>query len=416
MTERYNPRVTTMEDGLAAGRALEQKHAEQVFDTVEDILAHKGDFYDEFRGAIAPPIYQTSLYVWPTATNNVEDHPYVWTRLGNPTQNLAEEKIAALEGAEAAIVTASGMGAISAGILHFIENGCHVVMVASSYGPAYQYITKYLAKKCGVTVTLVTGTCLDEIEAAIRPETTLIYLESPSSTVFRLQDIGEVAKIAKSRGIGTVIDSTYATPLHCNPIKHGIDISVHTASKYLAGHSDVVAGAIACSREIADSIRSNELAMHGACLDPFAAWLLVRGMRTLKVRLDQHGANAMKIARYLENSPKIKKVFYPGLESDPQYDLFKKYFTGTNGLISFIPNGTDHQITDFFMSLRMFQYGCSWGGYESLVIPETVGMTDEEAAARDLETGIVRIHVGIEHVDTLIADLEQALQHIPEIA
>lgn len=202
--------------------------------------------------------------------------------------------------------------------------------------------------------------------------------------------------------------------MHCNPLKYGIDIVVHTASKYLAGHSDVVAGAIACSREIADSIRDYELAMHGACLDPFAAWLVVRGMRTLKVRLDQHGANAMKIAKYLESHKKIKKVFYPGLESDPQHDLFKKYFTGTNGLLSFIPNGTDRQIADFCFSLEMFQYGCSWGGYESLVIPETVGYTQEELDAQDLEGGIVRIHVGIENVDTLIADLEQALERIPE--
>lgn len=415
MQERYDPRAKTMEDCKAAGEALYKKQAEDVYDTVEDILMHKGDRYDEFGGTLSPPIYQTSLFVWPTPGNNVADHPYIWTRIGNPTQGLAEEKIAALEGGEAAVVTASGMAAISSAILHFVEHGSHIVMVASSYGPAYRYITQYLIKKCGITFTLVTGSSLPEVEEAIRPETTLIYLESPSSVVFRLQDLGAIADIAKRHGVGTVIDSTYATPLHCNPLEHGIDIVVHTASKYLSGHSDVVAGVVVSNKEIADSIRNNELQYHGACLDPMAAWLLIRGMRTLKVRLDQHGKNAMKIARFLEGNKKIKKVFYPGLESDPQYDLFQKYFTGTNGLISFIPNGTDRQITDFFQALTMFQYGCSWGGYESLVVPETVGITDEEATLRDLEPGIIRIHVGLEHVDTLIADLEQALAHIPDI-
>ena len=228
------------------------------YTTPEDICAHVGDEYAKFGGAIVPPIFQNSLFVQPTDVNGVQTNEYVYTRVANPTTDIAERKIAALEGGDGALVFSAGMGAISSAILHFVKATCHIVLVGTSYGPTMTFIRSYLAGKFGVTYTLVVGNCVKEIEAAIQPETTLIYLESPSSGVFLMQDLDAIAAIAKARGIGTVIDNSYATPIHQQPLKHGIDIVVHTASKYLGGHSDIVAGALAANREIIESIQHNE--------------------------------------------------------------------------------------------------------------------------------------------------------------
>ncbi|MBQ2709514.1 MAG: PLP-dependent transferase, partial [Clostridia bacterium] len=360
---------------------------------------HLGDEYGKFSGAIVPPIFQNSLFVNPTEVNGVEPHGYGYTRVSNPTIDIAERKIAALEGADGALCFSSGMAAISSAVLHFVRPGCHVVMVASSYGGTNGLIKGYLHDRMGVEFTLVEGASNEEIEAAIRPETKLIYVESPSSLVFRMQDLEAVAAMAKSRGIGTVIDNTYATPIHQQPLKYGIDIVCHTASKYMGGHSDIVAGAIAARREIIESIQNNERSLLGSNMDPHQAWLLIRGLRTLPLRLKQHAENAAKVAEYLENHPKVRRVFYPGSATYTQPELFNKYLSGRNGLMSFEPNGNAEQIQAFVGALHYFQNGCSWGGFESLAI--YVG-TPERG-------NLIRIHVGLESVDTLLADLAQAL-------
>ena len=367
----------------------------------EDICAHLGDEYGRFEGAIVPPIFQNSLFVLPTETNGVEPHGHVYTRVSNPTTDIAERKIAALEGADGALCFSSGMGAISAAIMHFVKANCHVVLINTAYSNTTQMITDYLGK-FGVTYTLVGGDSLEEIKAAVRPETTLIYLESPSTAIFRLQDLEAIAAFAKEKGIGTVIDNTYATPLHQNPLKHGIDIVCHTASKYLGGHSDIVAGAVAARREIIESIQNNERHLFGSIMDPHQAWLLIRGLRTLPLRLKQHGENARKVADFLENHPKVKKLFWPGSASYDQPELYEKYISGVNGLMSFVTTGTEEQVKSFLGSLHYFQYGCSWGGFESLCI--YLG-GDDKVTPKNL----VRIHVGLEDPDTLIADLSAAL-------
>jgi cystathionine beta-lyase/cystathionine gamma-synthase len=226
-----------------------------------------------------------------------------------------------------------------------------------------------------------------------------------------MQDIAAVAALAKSRGIGTCIDNSYATPLHQQPLAHGVDIVVHTASKYLGGHSDIVAGALAARREIIESIQKNERELLGGIMDPHQAWLLVRGIRTLPVRLRQHGEGGKKVAAFLEKHPKIKKVFYPGSETYDQKVLFDRYLTGTNGLIAFIPNGNDEQILRFVGSLRHFQRGVSWGGFESLI---TTIAYNEDAARCGIPQHLVRIHVGLDDVNTLIADLEAGLALLPD--
>lgn len=382
------------------------------YKTKSDIVTHVGDEYAEFMGAIVPPIFQNSLFLKPTPYNGIpEDNEFVYTRVNNPTIDIAERKIAALECAEAAACFSSGMGAISAAIMHFVKKDCHIIAPHTIYGPTRTFITKYLAEKFGVTHTFVHGSDLEEIKAAIRPETTLIYLESPSSLVLYMQDIEEIAKIAKEHGIGTAIDNTYATPLHLNPYTYGIDLVCHTASKYMGGHSDIVAGVVAGSKEMIEQIAHEERELLGSCMDPHQAWLLIRGLRTMPVRVKAHGESGLKVAKWLEQQPCVKQVFYPGLDSHPQKELVDKYLKGgLNGLIGFVYDGTAEQAREFMYSLKMFQYGVSWGGFESLVAPGSVGLTDEEAAAIGMPANVIRIHVGLEDVDTLIADLAQAFE------
>lgn len=382
------------------------------YKTKSDIVTHVGDEYAEFMGAIVPPIFQNSLFLKPTPYNGIpEDNEFVYTRVNNPTIDIAERKIAALECAEAAACFSSGMGAISAAIMHFVKKDCHIIAPHTIYGPTRTFITKYLAEKFGVTHTFVHGSDLEEIKAAIRPETTLIYLESPSSLVLYMQDIEEIAKIAKEHGIGTAIDNTYATPLHQNPYTYGIDLVCHTASKYMGGHSDIVAGVVAGSKEMIEQIAHEERELLGSCMDPHQAWLLIRGLRTMPVRVKAHGESGLKVAKWLDQQPCVKQVFYPGLDSHPQKELVDKYLKGgLNGLIGFVYDGTAEQAREFMYSLKMFQYGVSWGGFESLVAPGSVGLTDEEAAAIGMPANVIRIHVGLEDVDTLIADLAQAFE------
>ena len=382
------------------------------YKTKSDIVTHVGDEYAEFMGAIVPPIFQNSLFLKPTPYNGIpEDNEFVYTRVNNPTIDIAERKIAALECAEAAACFSSGMGAISAAIMHFVKKDCHIIAPHTIYGPTRTFITKYLAEKFGVTHTFVHGSDLEEIKAAICPETTLIYLESPSSLVLYMQDIEEIAKIAKEHGIGTSIDNTYATPLHQNPYTYGIDLVCHTASKYMGGHSDIVAGVVAGSKEMIEQIAHEERELLGSCMDPHQAWLLIRGLRTMPVRVKAHGESGLKVAKWLEQQPCVKQVFYPGLDSHPQKELVDKYLKGgLNGLIGFVYDGTAEQAREFMYSLKMFQYGVSWGGFESLVAPGSVGLTDEEAAAIGMPANVIRIHVGLEDVDTLIADLAQAFE------
>jgi cystathionine beta-lyase/cystathionine gamma-synthase len=379
--------------------------------TPEDICAHLGDDYARFEGAIVPPIFQDSLFVCPTAVNGVTQQTNVYTRVSNPTTEIAERKIAALEGGDGALCFSSGMGAISSAIMHCVSANCHVILLDTAYGCTLDFIKNYLHAKFNVEYTLVHGDSIDELKAAVRPNTKMIYLESPSSFVFRMQDLEAVAALAHEHGILTVIDNTYATPLHQQPLKHGIDIVCHTASKYMGGHSDIVAGVLVANREIIGSIQGRERSLLGSNMDPHQAWLLTRGLRTLPVRMKAHAASARKVVEFLESNPKIKKVFYPGSDTYDQKELFDKYMTGMNGLISFVPNGNAEQMRAFQQSLHCFQNGCSWGGFESLCV--MIGGNDDTRAAGQPDN-LIRIHVGLENVDTLIADLKQGLENIPD--
>ena len=384
------------------------REQDRKYTTPEDICEHVGDDYNSWFGAVNPPVFQTTLF-----SRTEQPQQYVYTRVSNPTTEVAERKIAALEGADGAICFGAGMGAITAAIMHYIRRDSHIVMVTTSYVDALRFAGQYLAEKCGVTITRVPGNSPEEIEAAIQPNTSLIYLESPSSTVYKMQDLEAIAAIARGRGIGTVIDNTYATPLYQQPLKWGIDISVHTVSKYLCGHSSVVGGVLCARKEIIEAVQNNERALYGSLLSPMDSYLLTLGLRTLPERMQRHGENGRAVARFLENHPKVERVFYPGSDTYPQKELFAKYMSGTTGLISFVPRGTAEQVNGCIRSLHSFLEGCSWGGFESIVSGKTVGGDPERCRQDDLVPNIVRIHVGLENVNTLIADLDQALNQIP---
>lgn len=370
---------------------------DKTYRTAEDICAHVGDEYERFNGAIVPPLYQNSLFVHQTEVNGVTESGYDYSRVSNPTLEIAERKIAALEGADGALCFATGMAAISAAILHFTHSGSHIVMVDSAYGGAKGTVG-YLQSRFGIDVTFVDGRDLDEIRRAVLPNTSLIYVESPSSLVFRMQDIEAIAELARERGIGTIMDNTYSTPINQQPLRYGIDVVVHSVTKYMGGHSDLVGGAVVSRREIIQAIQNEERNLICGTMDAHQSWLLTRGLRTLPVRLRRHAENAAVVVEFLEAHPMVKKVYCPGSRTYEQPELFEKYMTGRNGLFSIEINGTAEQAQQFASRLHYFQNGCSWGGFESLAL--YLGGTDGT---------LVRLHVGLEDPNTLISDLSHAL-------
>jgi cystathionine gamma-lyase len=281
-------------------------------------------------------------------------------------------------------------------------------MVSSAYGPAKTFAGKYL-DRFGVEVTFVKGDDVEEFRKAIKPNTKLIYLESPSSLIFVMQDLKAIAELAREHGIATVIDNTWATPIYQNPLKFGIDMVVHSATKYLGGHSDIVAGVLIGRAEAMDKIRDYERGLFGANMDPHQAWLLIRGLRTLPLRLKQHAENALKVAKYLEQHPKVERVIYPALESHPQYQLGKQQMSGYSGLFSIVLEGGSKNAPKLIKELKYFQVGPSWGGFESLISGVGVGLDEAASKATGIPQGLIRVSIGLENADSLIEDFETVL-------
>ncbi|MGL5722542.1 MAG: trans-sulfuration enzyme family protein [Brevinema sp.] len=379
-------------------------------------------FNENNPGPVVPPIYQNSLFTFDSweAIDRAFDDPVgqsIYTRGNNPSVTLVEEKIAMICGGEKAKLFASGMGAISSAIFHFVKTGDHIISVKNVYGPANNFMSVFLKEKCGIETTFVDGKDVNDFKDALRPNTKLIYLETPSSAVFSLQDLTAVADLAKSKGIKTIVDNTWATPIFQKPLDLGIDMEVHSCSKYLGGHSDIVAGVAIGKEADISSIFLKEAAWLGAKMAPMEAWLILRSLRTLPIRMKQHQANALKVANFLNNHPKISHVAYPGLESYPQRELAQKQMTGFSGLMSFTINSDKlDQIKTFVNSLNYFKIGVSWGGHESLIYAPAISylkeMTKEQFDAMKISLGLMRISVGLEDPDDLIADIENALTHI----
>ena len=376
--------------------------------TKEQICTHYADDPSRYMGAVNPPIFQTSLFTECEGNEAGKEGRWAYTRVSNPTTDIVERKIAALENGEACIAFSSGMGAITAAIMHYMKKDCHVVAVASAYGPTKNFLEKYLSR-FGVTVTWITGNDVQEIEDAIQPNTTLIYLESPSSMLFIVQDLKAIADIAKRHGCGTVIDNSYCTPIFQNPIDFGIDIVVHTASKYLGGHSDIVAGVLVGRAEDVKQIQQNERELYGAIQSPFDSYLMLRGVRTLATRMKTHFANAMDMAAWFDSLDCVKEVVYPYYHTHPQYELAKKQMTGACGLMSLVLDLPGEKIVQLGKELQNFHVGPSWGGYECMYVSSGAFLTEDTPTCRK---GMVRVHIGQEDTATLKEDWEQALKKV----
>ena len=366
-----------------------------------EILTHFGEDYTQHLGAVVPPIFMNSLHVIPK--ENIYDPkplPFFYGRESNPTSDLLERKIAALERAEKALSFASGMAAISSCILANVKQGDHIVAVDFSYSPTRELIKDDLSK-LGIQHTFVSGKTASDFAGNIKLNTKLFYLESPTSGIFEIQDLRKVAALAKQNNIVTIIDNSWATPIYQKPITFGIDISIHTASKYIGGHSDVIAGVAAGSAEMmakVKHIRRN----YGGILGPMEAWLCIRGLRTLMVRIKTHGSAALEIAARLSRHPAVRQVYYPGLPGFPQHELAKSQMSGFTGLLSFSLHGEDDKVKSVVSRLKWFNLGPSWGGFESMVnLCEGEGGND-----------VIRLHIGFEDVETLWADLKESLDKV----
>jgi cystathionine beta-lyase/cystathionine gamma-synthase len=386
----------------------------------ETTLCH--DPERKYEGAVVPPIFQNSLFTFPDwdaidKAFDARQENYIYSRGKNPTVAFAERKLAEIAHADRAMLFTSGMAAISAALLYCVKPNSHIITVKNVYGPTSNFMANYLKEKLNVETTYISGENVNEFRENIRKNTSLIYLESPSSAVFSLQDLEAVALIAKENNIKTICDNTWATPLFQHPLDLGIDFEVHSVSKYLGGHSDLVAGAIMGRKQDMEALFEREYEWLGGKISPFEAWLLIRSLRTLPIRMQRHQENAMKVAQFLEEHPQIERVRYPGLPSFPQYQLGKKQMSGYSGLLSFQLKTNDlDKIKAFYNALKMFHKGVSWGGFESLAYAPAISylkeLSPKQFADMGISLGDIRISVGLENAADLIADLEEALKKI----
>lgn len=382
---------------------------------LSNILYHLSENRKDYFNAVSPPIIQSSNFVF----DNLEDFKKavademgstIYTRGNNPTVAILRKKLAALEKAEDCLVFGSGASANAMAILSQVHQGAHVVCVNNSYSWTFTMLTEYLPK-FGVTHTFVDGTNLEEIEAAIQSNTTLLFLESPTSIVFDLQDLKACAAIAKKHGLVTAIDNSYASPIFQRPIEHGIDIVIHSGTKYLNGHSDVVVGVVCSSKKIIEKMFYSEFMTLGAIISPNDAMLVIRGLRTLELRMKRSQESGMKITSFLENHPKIEKVNYPFSPNSPQYDLAKKQMDGAGGLFSlYLKTDSLEKAEAFFHRLKRFSLAVSWGGHESLVLPFCGFYNIPGKENSTLPFNLVRFYIGLEDPDWLIEDINQALE------
>lgn len=365
------------------------------------------------------PIYQTTTYVledFDSAVylNQHVDEGFVYSRFGSPTCDELEKKIAHLEHAEAALAVASGLGAISTAVMSVVKAGDHVVFGDVIYGCSYALFAKVLAN-LGVTYTRVDTTNVEEVADAIKPNTSLVYVETPANPTLKISDIQAISEVVhQHKDITMIVDSTFASPYLQNPLDLGADIVVHSATKYLCGHGTVTAGVIAGSKARIDRCRMPYLQCFGAVLDPFAAWQLMQGMKTLGIRMERHCENAMKVAQYLEKHPKVDKVYYPGLPSHPTHEIAKKQMHGGfGGMMSVDIKGGMDAVRTVMNNMKVFSLATSLGNVDSLIQHSPsmshFDMSPEERYAASIFDGQVRLSVGIEDVEDLIEDLEQAL-------
>lgn len=365
------------------------------------------------NGPLATPIYQTSTFEVTDSQEQVRaaDTDQFYTRYGNPTHTVVESSIAELEGAEGALLFSSGMAAITTSILALVKAGDHIVAQRDIYGGVTKFLAQWLPK-LGIETTFVDTNDMEQHARAIRPNTRILHVESPTNPIVRVVDLEKIAKLAKEHGIITTIDSTFATPINCRPVEWGIDLVLHSGTKYFGGHSDLICGIAAGKRDLIDQIHKVRTTL-GCCMDPHAAFLLLRGIKTLAVRVQRQNESALRIAEFLSQHPKVTHVHYPLLKGHPQYELAKKQMVGAGGVLSFEIEGSGEDACRVSESLNLFTLAPSLGGVDSLVtlpVLTSHAMIDPESRRKmGVTEQMIRISVGIENVDDLIADLEKGL-------
>jgi len=362
------------------------------------------------NGPLATPIYQTSTFEVTDNDQQVRatDTDMFYTRYGNPTHTVVEAAIAKLEGADAALLFASGMGAITTSILALLKSGDHVVAQRDIYGGASKFFTQWLPK-LGIETTLVDTTEYEQHEHAIRPNTKILYLESPTNPTLRVVDLHKSAALAKKHGLISMIDSTFATPINQRPTEFGIDLIMHSGTKYFGGHSDLISGIVAGRKDLIDRIHQTRTTL-GGVMDPHAAWLLLRGIKTLAVRVQRQNESALRIAEFLAQHAKVRRVHYPFLEDHPQRAIAMEQMSGGGGMVSFEVEGSGEDAKRMTEALRLFTLAPSLGGVDSLVsIPVLTShamISPDQRQKMGVTEQLIRLSVGIENADDLIADLQ----------
>ena len=379
---------------------------------------HLGYDPSQHEGALTPPIFMTSTFAFETAEAGSEMFRgeragYIYGRTKNPTQTILEERMASLEGGEAAMTAASGMGAISSVMLTLLNPGDEAVIDHTVYGNTFAYFTQALTR-FGVVVKLADFTQPETLSAQVTERTKVVFFETPANPNLRVIDIAEIARIARKVGALTVVDNTFATPVLQRPLEFGADIVIHSGTKYLGGHGDLLAGIVVSTADMVKQVRQTGLRwMTGATLSPFNCFLMLRGLKTLELRLERHSASALAVARMLEAHPKVASISYPGLETFPQHELAKRQMSAFGGLIAFeLDGGVDIGMT-LMNRLNMITRAVSLGDTETL-IQHPASMTHavysaEERAKHGITDGLLRLSVGLENVDDILDDLEQAL-------
>ena len=367
--------------------------------------------------AISPPIYQTTTFSAGSAEEFAEiavaaRPPEFYTRYGNPNHEMVEATLASMEGGEAALVTSSGMAAIFAVMLGNLRQGDHIVAQRNHYAGATTLLKDYLPR-WGITATLVDQTDSEAFAAAIRPETRLIYVETPVNPLMQITDLRAIVELARHQNIITVCDNTFATPVNQRPLELGIDAVIHSATKYIGGHHDATAGAIVGSRELVERVWRFAL-VAGATLSPFDAWLLLRGLRTLGLRVERHNHNALALASFLETHPRVARVYYPGLPSHPQHHLARSQMEGFTGMLSVELAGGYSAAESLISSLHLATRAASLGGFETLIVHPasmwSLQLSPEQRQSTGINEGLVRISVGLEDAADILDDFDQALR------
>jgi methionine-gamma-lyase len=382
-------------------------------------VVHVGEELDKHFGAISTPIYNASLFAFADAEtgrqiHNYEKEGYFYSRLGNPTQEALERAVGQLENGESALAFASGMAAITATILTLVKSGDHLILPDSHYATTGSF-ADYLAETFNIAVTYVDATTAGNYQKAIRPNTKILYIETPANPTLKITDIAATVEIARRHNIKTIADNTFASPFNQNPLTLGVDAVVHSATKYLGGHSDLTAGMLVGTKEIVEEARHKTTKLFGGNISPNTAWLVLRGIKTLALRMERHNTNAFAIANMLLEHSKVEAVFYPGLSSHQNHDIAKKQMRSFGGMIAFDVGSIENGVK-FLNNLKLCKIATSLGGVETIA-QHSASMTNantprEIRLKAGITDGLIRLSVGIEDVVDIISDLQQALEKL----